>query len=86
MSNTFRRHQTTISNGRPVRPGNDPLFITGYHLLWHGYALQGRVTEHDTDIAAAPLDAPDRIPAGSCTGHDMENGKRAACQTSIWFR
>lgn len=82
--NTFRRHAVESSNNRAVRPGNDPLCITGYHLLWHGFALQGSKTNYYTDISAAPLDAPDYVPAGACEGsNSKDTGRRNACQQAI---
>jgi hypothetical protein len=71
----FRRHEVTGVNGREVRPGVDPLFVTGYNQLWHGYALQGSCDQHDTDIAVQPLDAPDRLPAGGCASSPLESGR-----------
>jgi len=62
----FRRHRMTSANGRAVRPGVDNKCVTGYHQLWHGYDLAGETSQHDTDVAAAPLDAPDYIPGGGC--------------------
>ena len=80
----FYRHKMENSNNRAVRNGNDPEFITGYHQLWHGYALSGDKNNHETDIAVSPIDAPDFIPAGSCLGKYLESGRRCVTQSSIW--
>lgn len=79
----FRRHRLEDANGRAVRPGFDPLFITGYHQLWPGFQLHKLPHAWLIDISIAPLDAPDSIPAGCCHGYTNQlNGTRYACQQS----
>jgi len=82
----FRRHRMTTANGRAVRPGFDYQCLTGYHRLHHGRHLQESDRQFFcNDIACAPIDAPDHIPAGSSSGHDGLRGDvRHANQTYIW--
>lgn len=84
MSNVLRIHEIESKNNRAVRLGNDPRFITGYHELWHGFQLTGEKSKHDTDIAVAPLDAPEFFPAGCCESRTTSCGTICAAQASVW--
>jgi hypothetical protein len=85
----FRRHRMTDSNGRAIRPGFDFQCLTGYHRLYLGHELQRRDSNSRfcEDVAVAPLDAPEFIPAGACCGHDGLVGDdpvRHASQNYLW--
>lgn len=85
----FRRHRMQHQCGREIRPGNDYLCLTGYHRLTHRTELrEDTAPPHDytgADIAVAPLDAPDFIPAGGCSRSEHASSKKVFCnQAYVW--